>query len=909
MLTKLYFQKIGILLPVLLILTVAQPVSAQSVRSMFSIDESVRFRPASNEYHRVAIQLDPSIRETPPAIGEILEIPVEGDSFEFRVLNVREFVPGILSFTGVDANRSGRYFAFSLSQDKMAGMMQLLPEGAVYHFNSQPEDGPDMMARMRPDMLDALTCGVTDDSFTEFGLEEEHPLQRARQNLAGLQAVAAPSAGPEWQAIAADPNGLTTIDVMLVYTPNARSWATANPNSPGSIELAVAQAMNLSQQALDVSQVGIEMRLVYVHETSYAEDGEFVTASLSGVHLRRITSSPSFSWGSTTVSGVNYSLDGFMDEVHVLRDQHGADVVALLALVSDTGGLAWRIGDPAGSAQLAFSLNRIQQTHTGYTLVHEIGHNMGKSHGRYQASQQADAFGGVHRYSVGWLFDATNPFGSNEGQTLKRNTVMNYRVDGSLQYPGFSSPDLTWEGGVTGTIDDPTGPADNVRSLRDMAGPVASYRPTAFEPPSLSVNIPDASLILLPDQQQSVQISLSNTGLSNLMWSAEVEVFNAGSPNSDGSYMLTLPETDIIHENDFESPAVINPRWFPVQYEYRSFSATRRFQVARINPGQGDQHLRMPHISLDGPEVFMRVALPVFERTQVGAYSIEFDLAARGGSGTRYDLYINDVTRGGMAAGMVITDNNRIYTRQRGDDGRIAFFSGSEGQVVQGGQYHRFRISINPETGLLYYFMDGELINVVPQMNPRTFDYIQFFRQNSSIAEDYLDIDNLRIIRHFDGYRWLGFDRHAGNILPGQNGTVTLNFDASGVDPGVYRGAVILRTNDPDNAEVRIPVSVNVGPVSVDRPGELPGQVTLAHNFPNPFNPQTTIQFTLPEAMHATLRVFDTLGRQIATLTNDALPAGRHDVTFDGSRLSSGVYLYSLETPSGTITRRMVLLK
>jgi hypothetical protein len=905
----LNYLKFGKLLAVLLILAISHPVSAQSVRSLFSIDESVRYRPASDEYNRVAIQLDPSIRETPPAIGEILEIPVGADSFEFRVLNVREFMPGILSFTGVDANRSGRYFAISLSEDSVTGLMQLLPEGAVYHIKSQPESGPDVLARMRPDRLDILTCGVNDESYSEFALSEEHPLQRARQNLAGLQALTAPTAGPEWQSIANDPSGLTTIDVMIVYTPNARSWASANPNSPGSIELAVAQAMNLSQQALDVSEVGIEMRLVYVHETEYAVDTEFITAGLSGVHLRRITSSPTFTFGSTTVSGVNYPLDGYMDEVHVLRDQYGVDVVALLALVNDTGGLAWRIGNFGGSPQLAFSLNRIQQTHTGYTLVHEIGHNMGKSHGRIQGSQAADAFGGVHRYSVGWLFQATEPFGSNADRPTGRNTVMNYGVDGSLQYPGFSNPELSWEGGVTGTVDDPIGPADNARSLLDMAGPVSSYRTTRVDPPALSVSIPDASLVLAPGEQQTIHVAMSNTGLSNLMWSAEVEVLSNTSATGAPTYVFDLPELDIIHQNDFESPLAINPRWFPIQYEYRTFSATRRFQITRVNPRDGEQHLRMPHISLDGPEVFTQVSLPLFERTQTGAYSVEFDMAVRGGAGTRYDVYINDVTRAGMAAGMVITQGNLIFTRFAGSDGRVAFFSDNNQTAVQPGQYHRFRITVNPETGLLYYFKDGELLNAVPQMHPRTFDHIQFLRQNTSIAEDYLDIDNLRIIRHYDSYRWLGFERHAGNILPGENGTLTVNFDASGVPPGIYNGAVILRSNDPENQETRIPVRLNVGPVSVDRGSELPGEVTLAQNFPNPFNPQTTIRFSLPESMHTALRVYDTLGRQVATLVNEVMPAGMHNINFDGTRLSSGVYMYSLETASGTITRRMLLIK
>lgn len=99
--------------------------------------------------------------------------------------------------------------------------------------------------------------------------------------------------------------------------------------------------------------------------------------------------------------------------------------------------------------------------------------------------------------------------------------------------------------------------------------------------------------------------------------------------------------------------------------------------------------------------------------------------------------------------------------------------------------------------------------------------------------------------------------------------------------------------------------------VSSESETELPASVTLAQNYPNPFNPATSIQFTLPEAQRVTLRVFDMLGRQVASLLSDkSLGAGTHTVRFSAEGLASGVYLYRLEGGSSVaISRRMLLTK
>ncbi|WP_428235481.1 lamin tail domain-containing protein [Gracilimonas sp.] len=92
-------------------------------------------------------------------------------------------------------------------------------------------------------------------------------------------------------------------------------------------------------------------------------------------------------------------------------------------------------------------------------------------------------------------------------------------------------------------------------------------------------------------------------------------------------------------------------------------------------------------------------------------------------------------------------------------------------------------------------------------------------------------------------------------------------------------------------------------------PGEeLPAQVTLG-NFPNPFNPTTQIAYTLPEAQRVKVTVFNMLGQQVATLVDGFTEAGAHQVVFDASAMSSGLYLYSIQTRSTVITKKMMLIK
>lgn len=94
-----------------------------------------------------------------------------------------------------------------------------------------------------------------------------------------------------------------------------------------------------------------------------------------------------------------------------------------------------------------------------------------------------------------------------------------------------------------------------------------------------------------------------------------------------------------------------------------------------------------------------------------------------------------------------------------------------------------------------------------------------------------------------------------------------------------------------------------------DVKGEEPLKYTLYQNYPNPFNPTTTIRFSLRHSGHVLMKVYNILGQEVKTLVNEDLKAGLHNVEFDASRLSSGIYFYTIKAGNFVTTKKMVLLK
>jgi hypothetical protein len=113
-----------------------------------------------------------------------------------------------------------------------------------------------------------------------------------------------------------------------------------------------------------------------------------------------------------------------------------------------------------------------------------------------------------------------------------------------------------------------------------------------------------------------------------------------------------------------------------------------------------------------------------------------------------------------------------------------------------------------------------------------------------------------------------------------------------------------------DNEDRQLNLVLNYTIVSdnEDKP-EVPKSVELHPNYPNPFNPTTTIGFSLPTTSHVKLTVYDITGRVVRTVLNQVMSSGSHTIQFDGAGLTSGLYLYRLEAAGIVITNKMTLIK
>jgi hypothetical protein len=112
-----------------------------------------------------------------------------------------------------------------------------------------------------------------------------------------------------------------------------------------------------------------------------------------------------------------------------------------------------------------------------------------------------------------------------------------------------------------------------------------------------------------------------------------------------------------------------------------------------------------------------------------------------------------------------------------------------------------------------------------------------------------------------------------------------------------------------------LPVWFAIGsrPVGVeDGENQTPESFNLSQNYPNPFNPSTKINFRLAKAGHVSLKVYDMLGAEVATLVDDYKGAGDYSVSFSSSsfgHLASGVYIYRLNAEGQSVSKKMLLMK
>jgi hypothetical protein len=185
-------------------------------------------------------------------------------------------------------------------------------------------------------------------------------------------------------------------------------------------------------------------------------------------------------------------------------------------------------------------------------------------------------------------------------------------------------------------------------------------------------------------------------------------------------------------------------------------------------------------------------------------------------------------------------------------------------------------------------------------------------------------LKSLTSFEYFDGYEndssyynWMTHDTLDSFYNSGAEGPVTITSqDFQNINSGdsvtVYYGMAFGESfasvkTGLDSVSARY-INLITGIVK-NNEVNLPRNYMLNQNYPNPFNPSTTISFSIPVQENVSIKVYNILGKEVATLINEVKTAGSYSVRFDAGKLSSGIYFYKLETPGYRNVRKMILLK
>ena len=819
--------------------------------------------------------------------GAILEFQkLKGEQDRLIVLDREEYLPGVISLRGYKEGSREKVFAITYNKGTLNGVYFDEPAAPTY-FGYDKLRAENYTSSKNERAEHRLSCG-----FDHSGELIPVPHFRTPGTLSKQKASASSSAAAP--LIAAEDDSVT-IDLMIVYTNAAETWASTFSGF-GDINGVIAQSMNLSQTALNNSGIGINLRLVTTHKTTYNEETD---GTDSETRLDRFTE----------------NNDGFMDEVHGMRNTFGADIMALFVKIDDTGGLGWRLSSSGGNPGFGFNLNRVQQVADTFTLIHEVGHNMGNAHSRTQSSSAASDAGGLFHYSAGFQNTVAN-----------YHTVMAYGgASAQQEAPFFSSPNLSYLGTPTGQ-NSSTVPTDNARSMREIKRTISNYRNTQTDSPDASLLADVITINMNREETLNIPFQISNSGQSLLVWDidfgfsgnslkrakpvnqviepASFERIVKNPANYSGSKISkskSAAAEQVLYSTSFENGEGFTVGTYEGLSEWRAISDDV-FSISNSSPNSGSQHLR---IQGDGTGNTRFISAPFFGFQPFGAYEITVNFKVSSSTET-FDIYVNDGKNGEFAAAIIL--NQGVFFAANRNEQNDVTFSATGAGAIDIGSYNEIKMVMDPEDEVIRYILNGNTVYENPYVggfSPGEMLILNRSDENGSI----FDIDDIEVKQVSAPFPWLSVAEPTGFTPESGSSNRTLKFSTVGVAAGTYQTSMKVRTNDSQNPLFEVPITLTVANVVSNEPGDVPGKVALNQNYPNPFNPATTITYSLRQAEEIRLEVFNIQGQKVATLFEGRQQAGNHEAQFDASTLSSGVYMYRLQTGSQVLTRQMVLIK
>jgi agmatine deiminase len=279
-----------------------------------------------------------------------------------------------------------------------------------------------------------------------------------------------------------------------------------------------------------------------------------------------------------------------------------------------------------------------------------------------------------------------------------------------------------------------------------------------------------------------------------------------------------------------------------------------------------------------------------------GPFEIDAFIKTRSGVASAEVNWTIDTSLGYAPANMsLISENNYTGLIPAQQPGDVVYYyitvQANDGKIVSKPLtapygYYKFKVDES---------VPVELVNFTAEING---DYVTLKWQSETEANNKgFEIEKLKDYKIKRSPVWENMGFVEGN------GTTTQLHEYSFVDKNVPSGKYQYRLKQIDfNGSFKYSNVVEVNVIS-------PLQFSLEQNYPNPFNPTTTISWRTPVSSWQTLKVYDVLGREVATLVNEFKPVGKYKVEFNANGLPSGIYFYKLETNLHTASRKMILMK
>ncbi|MEX2602494.1 MAG: T9SS type A sorting domain-containing protein [Balneolaceae bacterium] len=806
----------------LLLLTMATLSAQTDNPALFEIagpPETTWASKKSGEQRALSVQLNRTVLEQirNRSINRFQLETFEENRYQVDIQRVIEYPTGGWSFIGAIDGSHLNTVTLSIADGIVLSGIRDYNGHHFYKLQFDPARGSHLLTEVDPHQDDELSCGTHDIPLPE------------QQELPELEYT------PKEPHL---PQEASRIDVMIIYTPAAENWASQNV---GGIDQVIMESMSNAQAAIDNSGLNLQFRLVHAARVDYTE---YESSDGSFRDLQRLTSSPSFQpWPED---------EGYIDEVHDMRDEYGADLVSMFTLANDVGGLGWLLNSVDGLPHYGFSISRVQQA-ASFTHVHEMGHNLGNHHSRDQAAGAAGPEGGLHEYSTGWRWIGQNG--------LKYASVMTY-TEGDLRAPHFSNPNVEYQGTPTGSYSGTHAPADNVRSMDGIRHIVANYRPSRLsDSPPVVETLPVSGIGASFAQTGARVTDNGGSWLTELgiCWGTEPDpgftndCFTAGSESSEFTYSI----------HGLLQGTTYYTRAYATNQDYTTFGSNRSFTTLELQ-------------------------IPVTEAaTDVSAVSF----LANWQPSPAADDYLLDLST---------------------DPDFSSYHAGIEQHPVGGNTSYLVR-NLSPGTGYFYRIRSSSGENSSEPSGTIVVMTVDIDRNHSTVdlsREKVLATGVQTSTIQVNVLNQKGVPVSGIPVeLQAAPDISTIRDNALTTDTEGVARFIVSGENEETVTYRAFAAGLEVGdPVRIEFLNS-DGVLTLGHNFPNPFSTQTTIPVTIPEPGRARIEIVNIQGRRVQTVADQTFETGYFEIPFLASELASGVYFCRLITEKGVRTEKLLLVR